>query len=123
MFGYKKVYVTKRNQYGEYSVPYVLKLEILGAVVRCDGYSKMRTNKALVIEAYRVRRTTRVYVDVADKKPARNKKTVFTSIWDKTFNYRIGETAKPNLPFDSNINEDCGSGIHFYMTKAEAANY
>jgi len=128
MIGYKKVYVNKRNQYGEYSVPYVLKLEIVGAVVKRDWVRKMRTSEARVIEAYRVRlvQQARVYAwdfAVAVKKPIRNKNTVFTSIWDKTFNYRIGQTAKPNLPFNSNIREDCGSGIHFYLTKKEAANH
>ena len=37
--------------------------------------------------------------------------------------YRVGETVRPEKPFDENWMEECASGIHFYLTRIEAENH
>ena len=37
--------------------------------------------------------------------------------------YRVGETVRPEEPFDENWMEECASGIHFYLTRIEAENH
>jgi hypothetical protein len=49
--------------------------------------------------------------------------TKATSQYDKDFVYETGKTVKPTTPFDDNRWNECGSGIHFFMTQKEAENY
>ena len=42
---------------------------------------------------------------------------------DSTFEYKAGETVRPSKPFDENWQEECSTGIHFYITKLEAENH
>ncbi len=42
---------------------------------------------------------------------------------DNTFTYEVGKRVVPKLPFDENWQEECASGIHFFITKIEAENY
>ena len=51
-----------------------------------------------------------------------SKGTEATSEYDEDFKYRVGETVKPIKPFDENWQEECASGIHFYITRLEAEN-
>ena len=44
------------------------------------------------------------------------------SKYDKDFNYKIGQTVKPDK-FDPNPLIECSSGIHFFITKEEAEKY
>ena len=37
--------------------------------------------------------------------------------------YKKGATVKPEKPFDKNWEEECASGIHFFITRLEAENY
>jgi hypothetical protein len=37
--------------------------------------------------------------------------------------YKVGETVRPAKPFDENWQEECASGIHFYITRIEAENH
>ena len=46
-----------------------------------------------------------------------------TSQYDKTFTYHVGETVRPREPFDEDRWNECGSGIHFYLTRIEAENH
>ena len=39
------------------------------------------------------------------------------------FTYEVGQIVKPEMPFDENWQEECASGIHFFITKLEAENY
>jgi hypothetical protein len=41
---------------------------------------------------------------------------------DETFTYKKGQTVKPTKSFDENWQEECASGIHFYITRIEAEN-
>ena len=45
------------------------------------------------------------------------------SIYDKSFTYKVGETVKPTQPFDNDRWNECGSGIHFFMSRAVAEQY
>ena len=45
------------------------------------------------------------------------------SSYDEKFTYRVGETVKPTEPFCENWQDECASGIHFYITKIEAENH
>ena len=42
---------------------------------------------------------------------------------DNNFTYIVGATVNPTLPFSDNWQEECESGIHFFITKIEAENY
>ena len=42
---------------------------------------------------------------------------------DPSFVYRVGEVVVPRQPFDPDIRVECTSGIHFFITRAEAESY
>ena len=42
---------------------------------------------------------------------------------DSTFEYRKGQIVQPKGAFDENRWNECGSGIHFYLTRIEAENH
>ena len=57
-------------------------------------------------------------------------------IWDKekqvnygfsthetTFKYEVGKTVTPREPFSDDWQNECASGIHFFITRIEAENY
>ena len=46
-----------------------------------------------------------------------------TSQHDNSFKYTIGAIVRPTKPFDENWQEECASGIHFYITRIEAENH
>ena len=114
------------NQHGESHRPVVLKLRIDGAVVKCAGSNKMRTNGATVLGAWTVKEVIKLDKDEWRRllnKKIKNTKKRFYSIHDLTFLYRVGDVVRPNNGFNTNIYEVCGAGIHFYLTKKEAANH
>ena len=45
------------------------------------------------------------------------------SRYDPTFKYYKGCFVEPREPFDMNRWNECGSGIHFFLTREEAENY
>jgi hypothetical protein len=45
------------------------------------------------------------------------------SVHDAGFTYEVGKTVKPKAKFSDNWQEECESGIHFYITKIEAENH
>ena len=49
--------------------------------------------------------------------------TEFPSMHDRSFVYRIGETAWPDGRFNDSIAVECTSGIHFFTTQGEAEDY
>ena len=51
------------------------------------------------------------------------KKATSKSQHDSSFIYKIGETVRPFKPFSENWQEECDSGIHFFITRLEAENY
>jgi hypothetical protein len=40
-----------------------------------------------------------------------------------SFEYKIGETVRPTEPFCEDRWNECTSGIHFFLTQAEAEAY
>ncbi len=42
---------------------------------------------------------------------------------DPAFAYKTGDRIKPTMPFNEDWVSECESGIHFFITKAEAAAY
>ena len=49
--------------------------------------------------------------------------TLAVSKEDASFAYKVGDTVKPVEPFNEKWQEECASGIHFFITKIEAENY
>lgn len=47
----------------------------------------------------------------------------FSSDYDDTFKYHIGEIARPTQPFCEYSTQQCASGIHVFLTQKEAENY
>jgi hypothetical protein len=43
--------------------------------------------------------------------------------YDDTFRYEPGKIVRPRKPFDPDPRVECGSGIHFFITKQEAIDY
>ena len=45
------------------------------------------------------------------------------SRYDASFIYKTGETVRPTRPFDEDRWNECGEGIHFFLTRGEAEAY
>ena len=85
--------------------PTIVTLEIpRGAIVFSINGSKCRTNKAIV------RSIDGDGIDEAH------------SFFDEEFVYRVGDELVID-DFDLRYNVECGTGIHFFLTKEEAENY
>ena len=86
----------------------VLKLEITEDAKRTSSYvgRKCRTSKVRVLEAFH----------------ADEGQTEFRSKHDRGFVYRLGEVIE-EPSFDGDPRVECTSGIHFFITRAEAEAY
>ena len=73
-----------------------------------DFGRKCRASEALVLEIYQ------------DGQPAEGE---FVAHYDSAFTYSKGKTVKPTVPFDDDFTNECGSGIHFFITREEAEAY
>lgn len=103
------------------------------------------TSKAEIIAMLEVPRTAERHVDIASGKirvseavvvgfyaidgdklsETPYKPGIFTtvrSIHDTSFKYKVGKTVKPKFAFDTS-DEDCGSGIHGFLTPEKAITY
>jgi hypothetical protein len=108
IIGYKKC--TYRGSY-ENSDFRIVKLLIPAKAKRCSATSnKCRAEYAVVLEI----------LNVNGNKSKLNK--VF-SIHNPLFVYEIGRIVKPTSPFNSDRGKECTSGIHFFRTFKEAAEY
>ena len=45
------------------------------------------------------------------------------SFYDPTFEYKVGQYVRCKEPFDTDRWNECGSGIHFFITREEAEAY
>ena len=100
---FKKVYFL--------GMPYIAQLYVPADAKRSSSTSrKCRCSKAKVIKFLRLDRTE-AKIDGA------------RSSWDPNFNYYKGKYVEPNKKFDENRWNECSSGIHFFMTFQEAADY
>lgn len=82
----------------------IVKLLIPADALRTSATSrKCRASKAKVLEIYGA--------------------TIALSQYDKTFLYKVGKIVEPTEPFDPDRWNECGSGIHFFITRKEAEEY
>ena len=89
---------------------YIIKLEIPSDAMRCSATSrKCRCSKAKVISITNID-GTEANVNVA------------YSQYDREFEYRVGGIVKVDN-FDTDRWHECAPGIHFFITRKEAANY
>lgn len=80
----------------------IVTLKIPHDALRSNGSGrKCRASKAIVVDC---------------PKGSRSK-------YDRSFAYNIGDTVTPTKPFDMDRWNECGSGIHFFLTRWEAENY
>ena len=80
----------------------IITLKIPHDALRSNGSGrKCRASKAIVVDC---------------PKGSRSK-------YDRSFAYNIGDTVTPTKPFDMDRWNECGSGIHFFLTRWEAENY
>ena len=49
--------------------------------------------------------------------------TIGHSNYNEKFEYRVGALVVPEQPFDDNWQDECASGIHFFITREEAEVY
>lgn len=105
--GWKKAYALSGND-----SDYVLvKLYIPADAKRSSATGrKCRASKAKVLKIMDIKNPKITYPSAQ-------------SIFDYEFIYRVGETVTPSSPFYENRWEECGPGIHFFMTKEEALSY
>jgi hypothetical protein len=83
----------------------IVKILIKSGVKRSHGSGrKCRAAAAVVLDIYDGEGTAKIA----------------TSSWDANFVYAVGETVWPSEPFDEDMWNECASGIHFYITRAEA---
>jgi hypothetical protein len=81
----------------------IITLEIpIGAKVFSINNNKRRTNKANVIDM--------------------QGETELSSMYDIDFKYHVGDEIEIS-DFNERYNVECGSGIHFFLTREEAENY
>ena len=87
----------------------IVKLEITEDALRSSATSrKCRASKALVLS-----------ITDLDGNPAGDQ---VCSDYDKNFVYKVGKTVEV-LDFDVNRWDECSSGIHHFITRAEAVKY
>jgi len=121
---YKKVYTYPKlyaffNAYGFSRAEIIAKLEVPSHAERhIDIQSgKIRVSEAVVTQFYTF--------DNGKLSATPYEPDFFTtvrSLHDKSFKYKVGKTVKPKYGFDKSDN-DCGSGIHGFLTPEEAINY
>jgi hypothetical protein len=89
---------------------YVVKLKITEDAKRSSATGrKCRCSKALVLSITKTDGT-----DDGTKE--------ITSLWDRTFIYRVGEIVEVS-DFGEDRWEECAPGIHFFITRKEAEDY
>lgn len=89
---------------------YIVELEILSDAKRSSGNSrKCRCDKAKVVA-------------IENLDGSESHITEVDSNYDKTFIYRVGEVVSVDN-FDENRWNECAPGIHFFITREEAARY
>ena len=81
---------------------------------------KCRASSAHVVAIYAVALGNRHGKNSLGEK---TKRRIAFSCHDKNFKYVVGQKVKPTKKFDKNHRSECSTGIHFFLTAKEAANY
>ena len=88
----------------------IVKLEVCEDALRSSAFSrKCRCSKAKVLD-----------IENIDGTPTDT--TSVNSDYDRNFVYRIGETVEV-VDFDTDRKNECAPGIHFFITRQEAADW
>ena len=110
--GWKKTYsfAIDVNDY-EIAQECLVKLEIPANALRSSSFGrKCRASKAKVLSIFNL--DTQEYISESN------------SIQDSSFTYKVGETITPQGdPYCEDRFVECGPGIHFYVSKADAINH
>ncbi len=116
--GWKKCVRRRTSRGRKYDV---VELRIpLSAQMRQPLGKKCRASRAEVVAIYNCEPTSSCNYTCSEK-PSRRKQT--TSHYDATFKYVVGKTVKPRGGSFDRSNVTCATGVHFFLTKQEAANY
>lgn len=113
---YKKVKVLYEggriiSNIGNYAIA-VLQIPASAKRLSANG-TKCRCNKAKVLR----------FETLDGEKIDNIKDYTFTSIHDPYFDYVVGKTVKPVLPFCEDRWSECAAGIHFFMNREDAVQY
>ena len=121
---YKKVFAYSKlkaffHAYGSIKTEIIAKLEVPRDAERHVDLSsgKIRVSEAVVTQFYAIENGK---LSATPFEP--DFFTTVRSLHDKNFKYKVGEIVKPKFPFDTSDN-DCGSGIHGFLTPEKAINY
>lgn len=116
----------------------LVKLKVLGRIIRPSAAShslrngrygtKYRTDNAQVLGIYerKIRRKQAFFNNwhssyCHEYRRGKELNVVGQSFHDSKFKYNTGKIVKSVL--DTNLDEDCGAGIHFFRTQSEALHY
>ena len=93
----------------------IAKLQILGennecrSNIRCFKYQKYRCSGALVLDIWNYRTFVKYSNGV--------------SLNNDSFEYNVDKIVEPQSPFETDLNEECASGIHYFKTLEAAIGY
>ena len=111
---------TGRGKYSSYR-QCIVELLIPARAVRFQPLNKKcRASSAHVIAIYDIVSDAQFGIKQLG---AKTKRRVAYSKHDRLFKYIVGKKVKPTNRFDKNHREECATGIHFFLTAKEAANY
>jgi hypothetical protein len=110
----------RRGKYPSYR-PCIVKLLIPARATRFQPRNhKCRASSAHVVAIYEI--VEGIY-HKTNKLGAKTKRRIAYSKHDIKFKYVVGKKVKPTKKFNKNHKDECSTGIHFFLTAREAANY
>lgn len=109
IYAFKYVQV-KTNGSAKGGAVIMLKIPTQANRIRTSWGGKARSSAALVMGVV----FSNVTIKATDK---------LISGYDRNFEYKIGEVARPTRRFDSDRSNSCGTGIHFWATVREARSW
>jgi hypothetical protein len=116
---WKNAYIKMGRGKWRMSQKCVVELLIPARAIRFQPRNKKcRASSAYVVAIYELggKRENR-------KLGRKTKRRIAYSRHDTAFKYVVGKKVKPTLPFNRDHREECSTGIHFFLTAKEAANY
>lgn len=102
---------------------WIVKLQIIGennehrrGVEECNkGRARFRCSEAKVLDIYHYQRCRQRWY----RGGVVEKTNVAMSMWDRTFEYIVGETVKVDN-YETQVDKVCGAGIHYYLSEEAA---
>lgn len=119
IIGWKKAYRSERGK----KIFVLIKLEIPPWAERVQSYNKKcRASEAKVLEIITLKTKRVEHKNLKAHVGGKLVASAFSSR-EYDFIYKRGKTVTPNYPFDGNPDNECRSGIHFFLNKKEAKAY